>query len=123
MSKHVLTIFYDGACPSCIKDRDWFERRLGKQSNVRWCDITGKEDYLKSIGIDPYWAVKELHVQHENGFIYKELDAYILLLKQVWYLRPLAWLMSIPLIKKRLSRRYRKAVDLRLEQQGRTSKR
>ncbi|WP_081878922.1 thiol-disulfide oxidoreductase DCC family protein, partial [Photobacterium sanctipauli] len=112
-------IFYDGACPSCVKDRDWFERKLGPQHHVCWYDITGKEAYLKSLGIDPYLAIKELHVMAEDGHIYKELDAYILLFKQVWYFRPLAWVISIPFIKTRLSRWYRKMVDQRLAEQGR----
>ncbi|PSU35895.1 thiol-disulfide oxidoreductase DCC family protein [Photobacterium lutimaris] len=119
MTGEKLTIFYDGACPSCVDDRNWFTRRLSHPDNVNWCDITGKEDYLKSLGIDPYLAVKELHVMNDNGAIYKELDAYILLFKQVWYLRPLAWIMAIPLVKGQLSRWYRKTVDRRLAGQGR----
>ncbi|MCQ1059294.1 DCC1-like thiol-disulfide oxidoreductase family protein [Photobacterium sp. DNB23_23_1] len=119
MLERKLTIFYDGACPSCVDDRNWFTRRLSRPDTVVWCDITGKDDYLKSLGIDPYLAVKELHVMDINGEIRKELDAYILLFRQVWYLRPLVWVMAISCVKVRLSRWYRKTVDRRLEGQGR----
>ncbi|MGR5062993.1 thiol-disulfide oxidoreductase DCC family protein [Photobacterium sp. DNB22_13_2] len=119
MLKGKLTIFYDGSCSSCVDDRDWFIRQLSRPDNVDWCDITGQDDYLKSLGIDPYLAVKELHVMNVNGEIHKELDAYILLFRQVWYLRPLVWVMAISYVKRRLSRWYRKTVDRRLAAQGR----
>ncbi|MDV5167776.1 DUF393 domain-containing protein [Photobacterium rosenbergii] len=119
MSKRKLTIFYDGACPSCVDDRNWFERRLRQPDNIDWYDITGKEEDLRALGIDPYLAVRELHVMNVEGEIFKELDAYILLFKQVWYLRPIAWVMALPFVKIRLSRGYRKMVDRRLARQGR----
>lgn len=119
MSKRKLTIFYDGACPSCVHDRNWFERRLRQPENVDWYDITGKEEDLRALGIDPYLAVRELHVMNVEGEILKELDAYILLFNQIWYLRPIAWVMALPFVKIRLSRWYRKMVDRRLAREGR----
>ncbi|WEM45489.1 DUF393 domain-containing protein (plasmid) [Photobacterium sp. DA100] len=120
MPKRKLTIFYDGACPSCVDDRDWFEHRVRQSENIDWFDITGREDELRALGIDPYLAVRELHVMNAKGEILKEMDAYILLCRQLWYLRPLAWFMGLPFVKIRLSRWYRKTVDRRLAAQGRT---
>lgn len=119
MPKRKLTIFYDGACPSCVNDRNWFERRLSQPENVDWYDITGRDADLKAIGVDPELAIRELHVMNAEGEILKELDAYILLFNQVWYLRPIAMMVALPFVKRRLSRWYRRTVDRRLASQGR----
>ena len=43
-----LRVFYDGACPSCVKDRRLYERLAGKTGeSVEWVDITGRDDELK----------------------------------------------------------------------------
>ena len=53
-----ITVYYDGACPSCIKDRQNYERLAGKNGDdVVWIDITGKDDELRECGIDPYKAL------------------------------------------------------------------
>jgi hypothetical protein len=50
-----ITVYYDGACPSCIKDRQNYERLAGKNGNDGvWIDITGKDDELCLRGIDPH---------------------------------------------------------------------
>ncbi|WP_299018147.1 thiol-disulfide oxidoreductase DCC family protein [uncultured Photobacterium sp.] len=120
MDRLNLTVFYDGSCESCVKDRAYFEHWLGKSVNqVQWFDITDQDAELQRLGIDPALALKELHVQGEDGVIYRELDAYILLLKLVWWLRPVVWVIQIPLVRVRISRWYRRMVDQRLAREGR----
>ena len=114
----MLKVFYDGACPRCIADRRWYESLPGGEG-VEWVDITGRDDELLALGIDPYLALTELHVQDENGHIHRELDAYILLLSRVPRLAPLAWLVGLPLIKPLLSHAYRQWVLRRLRRSGR----
>ena len=61
--KGKITVYYDGACPSCVRDRRHYEKLAGKSSEqVCWFDITGREDQLRQIGIDPHKALTELHV-------------------------------------------------------------
>ena len=88
--------------------------RAGK--NVFWFDITGQDERLRKLGIDPLKALKELHVKNEDQQILVEIDAYILLLKKVPLLRPLAWVIGLPLIRPMLSKIYRRQVDNRLKQ-------
>jgi predicted DCC family thiol-disulfide oxidoreductase YuxK len=77
--KGKITVYYDGVCPSCVRDRRHYEKLAGKSSEqVCWFDITGREDQLCQIGIDPHKALVELHVSDETGRILCELDAYIL---------------------------------------------
>ena len=118
--KGKITVFYDGACPICIRDRAEYERLAGEGGrDVAWFDITGRDVELRALGIDPRQALTELHVRDENGRILVELDAYIALMKRVPRLRPLAWLIGLPLLRPLFSRLYRWSVRRRLHRQGR----
>jgi len=115
-----ITVFYDGACPRCIKDRRLYERLAGQGGkHVKWLDITGQDEHLKSLGIDPIKAISELHLQLSNGLILSELDAYIVLMERVWLLKCIAWLISLPVIRPYLSKIYHKKVQKRLKATGR----
>ena len=115
-----ITVFYDGACPKCIKDRKNYEKLAGKYADdVCWFDITAKASELRERGIDPNKAIKELHVADESQKIHRELDAYILLLSKVPVLRPLSWLIGLPIIRPFLSRLYHGQVNYRLRRDRR----
>lgn len=119
-SRDALTVYYDGACPRCVADRQRYRRWAGETgADVAWVDITGREDELMALGIDPHWALRELHVRDGRGQVHRELDAYILLMRRVPRLRPLAWLIRLPVVRPLVSRWYRWWVDRRLRGQGR----
>ncbi|MCB1936476.1 MAG: DUF393 domain-containing protein [Nitrosomonas sp.] len=115
-----ITVYYDGACPSCIKDRANYEKMAGEAGkDVCWFDITGQEEQLRQQGIDPYKAMTELHVRNERQEVFSELDAYILLMQRVPRLKPFAWLIGLPVIRTALSMVYRWMVKRRLKASGR----
>ncbi|NOT13762.1 MAG: DUF393 domain-containing protein [Methylococcaceae bacterium] len=115
-----IIVYYDGACPRCVKDRRTYEKLAGKAGdNVCWTDITNQEQHLRDIGIDPFKALTELHVQDEQQRIHSELDAYILLMSKVPLLKPLAWLIGLPLMRPWLAKLYRRQVIRRLKRSGR----
>ena len=115
-----VCVYYNGACPKCIKDRQTYEKLAGKTGeNVCWVDISGQEQTLREIGIDPAKALTELHVKDENEQILSELDAYILLMRKVPVLRPVAWLIGLPLIRPLLAGIYHWQVNRRLRRSGR----
>ncbi len=121
-NKGMITVYYDGACPSCIKDRYHYEKLSGRAGkNVNWFDITGQEKRLREIGIDPQKALMELHVKNENQQIVSEMDAYILLLRKIPLLKPFAYLIGLPLIRPMLSKVYHRQVNRRLRRSGRLS--
>jgi predicted DCC family thiol-disulfide oxidoreductase YuxK len=110
-----LTIYYDGACPKCIRDRETYEKLSGSSADqVCWFDITGQDKQLRELGIDPRIALSELHVRQPNGWIVSELDAYILLMNKVPLLKPVAWLVGLPLIRPLLAKFYHWRVNRRL---------
>ena len=115
-----LKVYYDGACPRCVADRQRYERlRAHQDDSVQWVDITGQEEQLRAAGIDPYQALTALHVQDDQGRIHRELDAYILLMSRTPRLRPLAWLIGRPGLKPLLAWCYRHWVLRRLRHAGR----
>jgi len=115
-----ITVFYDGACPRCRRDRANYERLAGEGGrDVEWCDITGRDEELRAEGIDPDAALRELHVRASDGTVRRELDAYILLMSRVWVMKPLAWLIGLPGVRGLCSRAYRVMVDRRLRREGR----
>ncbi|MGZ8161884.1 MAG: thiol-disulfide oxidoreductase DCC family protein [Methylobacter sp.] len=117
--KNKIVVYYDGACPKCIHDRQNYEKLSGKSAEkVCWFDITGREAQLRQAGIDPQKALTELHVRDENGRILSELDAYILLMNKVPLLKPVSWLIGLPLIRPLLAKLYHRQVNRRLRKRG-----
>lgn len=116
-----LTVYYDAACPKCRRDRETYEKMLGNTSEeqVCWFDITGQDRHLRDQGIDPQKALTELHVRDADGHIISELDAYILLMNKVPRLKPIAWLIGLPLIRPLLAKLYHWQVNRRLSKRGR----
>ena len=115
-----LTVFYDGGCPRCVRDRQRYERMAGAASSgVEWLDITGRDEELLRQGIEPQAALRELHVRDVDGRIHREIGAYRLLMRRVPRLRPLAWLIGLPGVRGLLSWLYRRWVLGRLRRSGR----
>jgi predicted DCC family thiol-disulfide oxidoreductase YuxK len=115
-----ITVYYDGACPSCIRDRDRYERLCGERGKyLDWFDITGKDEELCRIGIDPKLALTELHIQTADGQIISEINAYIILLQRTFWLKPFALILKLPFIKLLLARFYHQSVNRRLRRSGR----
>ena len=115
-----MTVFYDGACPTCVRDRNSYEKISGAAGkDVIWFDITGQNELLRNMGIDPDKALKELHIITEKNEVLSEIDAYIALMSRVPILRPVAWLAGRPLIRPILAKLYHAQVNRRLERSGR----
>ena len=110
-----LNVFYDGAFPVCVRERLWYQKLEGKTDDlVEWLDITGRDDELRQQGIAPDKALRELHVRDAQGQVHQEMAAYILLLARVPVLKPLSWLIALPVIRPTLAWLYHRWVARRL---------
>ena len=122
-SEHKITVFYDGACPRCVKDRQDYQGKDPEgDARVEWFDITGRDEELCALGIDPNKALTELHIRDEDGRILSELDAYRVLMVRIPQYRLLGWLIGLPVIRPVASWLYRKMVIRRLQREGRLNK-
>ena len=114
-----IRVFYDGACPQCVQDRRDYERLEAGDDVVEWCDITGRDEELQALGIDPQKALRELHIQDQAGAVRSELDAYIVLMARIPRLKLLGWLIGLPVVRPFASRFYHWLVVRRLRREGR----
>ncbi|GGC09042.1 hypothetical protein GCM10011352_39280 [Marinobacterium zhoushanense] len=115
-----ITVYYDGVCPRCVRDRENYERldpEAGKQ--VEWFDITGRDQELIDLGIDPRKALTELHIRTPDGRILSELDAYCVLLARIPRYRLLGIIIGLPLFRPLASWLYHRWVIRRLKREGR----
>lgn len=113
-----ITVFYDGACPVCVKEMHQYQR-FEKSGQIIWFDITGQEDWLLERNIDPEAALLELHVLTPEGEVVKGVDAFILLWQRAPLLRPVAWIASLPLLKGFIKHSYGWFTRRRLARDGR----
>lgn len=118
MSTNKIMVYYDGACPRCLRELAFYER-FERGRRVAWFNIVGNEPGLRALGIDPDEALKRLHLRMPDGKIVKDMDAFIVLWDQVPLFRPLAWFVAIPVIKSLIERNYARLTLKRLERQGR----
>lgn len=119
---NTIKVYYDAVCPRCRKDRQRYERWAGEgASDIHWCDVSEHRHTLQEKGIEPDTALKSLHVERADGDIVEGIDAYRLLMARVVFLRPVAWLIGLPVIKPGLRKLYDGWVKRRLKQQGRWS--
>ncbi len=52
-NKAQIIVYYEGACPKCIRDRHNYEKLSGQSGeDVCWFDITGRNSQLLELGID-----------------------------------------------------------------------
>lgn len=115
-----LKVYYDAACSGCHRHRARYERWAGETgSDVIWCDLNQDHAELRVKGIEPKTALLSLHVEDAQGSLHEGMDAYILLMRRVPRLTPLAWMIALPGIKQVLRYFYDHWVKWRLTRQGR----
>lgn len=113
-----LKVYYDGACPICVREMKSY-MRMDRSGRVDWFDITDQDEVLRAEGVDPVQALNELHVRRADGSIATGVDAFILLWRVVPLMRPVAWLIGLPLIKPLSEVAYRWVTVRRLKAEGR----
>ncbi|WP_432698404.1 thiol-disulfide oxidoreductase DCC family protein [Marinobacterium sp. YM272] len=119
-SDNKITVYYDGACPRCRRDRENYERLdPNADDEVEWFDITGRDERLKALGIDPRKALTELHIRTADGRILSELDAYRVLMARIPRYRWLGWFIGLPVVRPLARYLYHWSVTRRLQREGR----
>ncbi len=112
------TVYYDGGCPRCVREMRWYQR-FDRDNRVRWVDIVGREEEIRAEGIDPRRALLELHLRYADGRLVKGVAAFMVLWRQVPAMRPLAWLVGLPVVRPAVEAWYRWVTVRRLRRTGR----
>lgn len=61
-----VTVFYDGACPLCATEIDFYRRRRGADK-VAWVDASACPDSILAPGLTRTEALRRFHVRDASG--------------------------------------------------------
>lgn len=95
-----LTIFYDGACPLCRREIDFYQRRRGAEK-LSWVDVSRCSEEEVAPGLSKQAALARFHVQSSDGSLASGGEAFARLwtslpgfrtIGRILQLPPLAWL-------------------------------
>ena len=120
-----IVVLYDGACPTCVEDRKRYQswqqvkNETSGSDQVHWLDLNQAPDVLAQFSISEQAAISELHLIIDGKIVVKELDAYIVLFRQIPKFKIVAWLIGLPVIKPLLAKYYRYRVQKRLKRTNR----
>ena len=82
MSLNTIKVYFDGNCGLCSKEINYY-RKIDKKNIFEWVNIYINDTDLKKLGITKSEALMELHALDENGKMYKGIDSFILIWKNL----------------------------------------
>lgn len=107
-----LTVFYDGACPLCRREIDFYRRRKGAQS-LDWVDVSQSDGEMVAPGLSKAEAMARFHVKRGDG----QLASGGLAFAQLWAalpgFRPFGRVLQWPPLAWLVERGYRLFLKLR----------
>ena len=94
----MIKVFFDGKCNLCSKEINYY-KSIADKNIFQWLDIASNPKYLKSINVLQKDALLYLHATDENNKLFKGVDAFLLIWKNIKYWKILYFLISLPIIK------------------------
>ena len=82
MSSNTIKVYFDGNCGLCSKEINYY-KKIAKKNIFEWVNIYTHDTDLKKFGITKSEALMELHALDENGKMYKGVDSFILIWKNL----------------------------------------
>ena len=82
MSLNTIKVYFDGNCGLCSKEINYYSK-IDKKNIFEWVNIYTQDTDLKKLGITKSEALMELHALDENGKMYKGVDSFILIWKNI----------------------------------------
>jgi predicted DCC family thiol-disulfide oxidoreductase YuxK len=104
-----LTVWYDGACPLCIREIALM-RRLDWRRAIEFVDLA---PYDAPCPIDRQLMLDRFHAQAAGGPILSGAAAFAAMWRVVPLLKPLGWVAWVPLVLKLLEILYLKFLKIR----------
>jgi predicted DCC family thiol-disulfide oxidoreductase YuxK len=62
----ILTVFFDGSCPICTKEIDFYRRRNGAEF-ISWVDVSNKNAEIASTDRSRQQLLSRFHVMRSDG--------------------------------------------------------
>ena len=82
MPDNTIKVYFDGNCGLCSKEINYYNK-IDKKNIFEWVNINIHDTDLKKLGITKSEALMELHALDENGKMYKGVDSFILIWKNL----------------------------------------
>jgi predicted DCC family thiol-disulfide oxidoreductase YuxK len=108
-SMNILTVWYDGACPLCIREISLM-RRLDWRGVIKFVDVA---PYDAPCPIDRTLLLERFHAQAVDGPILSGAAAFAAMWRVVPLLKPLGVVARVPFILKLLEILYIKFLKIR----------
>lgn len=107
-----LTVFYDGACPLCQREINWYRGMQGAE-NILWRDVSRLEHGEVVPGLCVADAMRRFHVEKQNGNIESGALAFAEVWKQLRFFKLAGYAMSLPMISTVAEHAYKGFLRLR----------
>jgi len=85
MQYDTIKILYDGNCGLCSKEINYYNK-IDKKNVFEWINVYTDDFYLKKLAILKTEALMELHAIDKEGNVYKGVDSFILIWKNLSFL-------------------------------------
>ncbi|MEM7765910.1 MAG: DUF393 domain-containing protein [Pseudomonadota bacterium] len=106
-----VTVWYDGACPLCVREIG-FLRRLDRRGRLVFVDVA-PPDAAPSCPIDRGELLARFHAQEAGNPVVSGAAAFATVYRQIPALAPLGYLLAIPPIRWLADRAYRQFLKIR----------
>ena len=93
----MIKVFFDGKCNLCNREIKYY-KSISPKGKFNWIDITRNKNLLKKENIEYVDGLKVLHAKNKNGKLFKGLDAFILIWKNLKIWKYIAIIASLPII-------------------------
>jgi predicted DCC family thiol-disulfide oxidoreductase YuxK len=105
MTDWQIEVFYDGACPLCLREIR-FLRRLDRRGRIRYTDISSEDFQAEDHGRTLDLFMSEIHGRLPDGTWVRGVEVFRRLYAAVG-LGPLVWVTRLPIITGLLDIAYR----------------
>ena len=89
-----LTVYFDGACPVCSKEIDYYQQQAGAET-CEWIDASRCSELQLGTGLNRELAMSRFHVRHPNGQLTSGMAGFAalwtVLPKTAWLGRVASW--------------------------------
>ncbi len=91
------TIYFDGECPICIKEIAFYRKHANVEAN--WVDASKLPAGSVVDGESRYDLLTIMHVRDSDGRWLIAVDAFAAMWRLIPFLRPFAWIFTVPGLK------------------------
>ena len=97
MNAPTLTLFYDGLCPLCSREINYYRKRAGDDASIQFLDITAPGFDAAGHGLDAAKIHREMHVKVGDE-VHVGVKAFLALWRRIPGFHWMARLGSLPVV-------------------------